>query len=749
MISTQYINLNMVPSGVMPVLHCSQYDVGRPLGIVVYNGSESVSLSGYTCSIEATRTDGTAITAGVTTDGNIGVFTTTATMTNVPDIYKAQLVLTDGNGKRVASLPFVIRVVEAAMDENAESIEEDASLYEQYTGTVQTIIAAIRADLAAEITARQNAVSAEATARQNAITAEANARAAAVSAEAAARQSADNTLQSNINAEASTRATQDASLQSQIDQIIAPSGKAPSAAEVENARIGSDGTVYLTLGDAIRTQNSDLKSHFDDNVGQWYFKKAISSVRYPFIQLDTFGSRMYFKLITPNTDVVAVYVSGSSDGWQTQTQIYSQEVKDSGVEYYADIPNGFTSLRFAIAMPSAYSGNMEAIIHTVDNHTIAQNVINLWNKTNTIDQTIAENVYSISDVASGTNYTGFYLNTSPNQGIRSIGNTSFNLKKYPVSKNTTYYLYGKGVALNAALPVAAFGTAEVVDKNNYIEKIADGSATATDYFIKYIPDIDGYIYVAWISTKAELLVYDSESVSNAVNNILLKEMDNKSVKIQLFGDSITDNQWGDMSTWANYITQMMPGYNVTVVNDAVGGSGIGHGKSTTTSSHQSESYNYVWDLVTDGTTLQTDADAVVIFVGTNNWNSGTPVGNMESTGYTTIYGALKDIIDYISQHSAATVFVCTIPQRYNTSDQSKPTNADGEPLNSNDVSLADYCVPFEKVSAFYGMPCVHLNTALGWNRLNVSRFTTDGLHPNATGDKMLAKFICSEIMKYI
>ena len=91
------------------------------------------------------------------------------------------------------------------------------------------------------------AVAAEATARQNADT-----------AEATARQTSDNTLQGNINSEASTRATQDDLLQSQIDQIIAPSGEAPSAAEVQNARIGADGVTYSTLGEAIRTNDTLL-----------------------------------------------------------------------------------------------------------------------------------------------------------------------------------------------------------------------------------------------------------------------------------------------------------------------------------------------------------------------------------------------------------------------------------------------------------------------------------------------------------
>ena len=87
----------------------------------------------------------------------------------------------------------------------------------------------------------------------------------ALAAEAAARTAADSTLQTNINSEASTRATQDGLLQTQIDQIIAPSGEAPSAAEVQNARIGADGITYDTLGNAIRGQvgdiYNDLKNH--------------------------------------------------------------------------------------------------------------------------------------------------------------------------------------------------------------------------------------------------------------------------------------------------------------------------------------------------------------------------------------------------------------------------------------------------------------------------------------------------------
>ena len=82
----------------------------------------------------------------------------------------------------------------------------------------------------------------------------------ALAAEATARQTADNTLQGNINSEAATRASADTLLETRIDEIIAPSGEAPSAAEVTDARIGADGATYRTLGNAIRTQVTNLKN---------------------------------------------------------------------------------------------------------------------------------------------------------------------------------------------------------------------------------------------------------------------------------------------------------------------------------------------------------------------------------------------------------------------------------------------------------------------------------------------------------
>lgn len=67
-----------------------------------------------------------------------------------------------------------------------------------------------------------------------------------------------------VTDEVATRQSADALLQSQIDQFVAPTGTAPNPAEIENARIGADNVTYTTLGEAIRTQVTDVKSALID-----------------------------------------------------------------------------------------------------------------------------------------------------------------------------------------------------------------------------------------------------------------------------------------------------------------------------------------------------------------------------------------------------------------------------------------------------------------------------------------------------
>lgn len=71
----------------------------------------------------------------------------------------------------------------------------------------------------------------------------------------------------------------------EIAELIAPSGEAPSAAEVTDARIGADGTTYASLGLANRTQFSDLKSDLNQNVRDLLSKYTIETVTWKGITL--------------------------------------------------------------------------------------------------------------------------------------------------------------------------------------------------------------------------------------------------------------------------------------------------------------------------------------------------------------------------------------------------------------------------------------------------------------------------------
>lgn len=244
----------------MKVIHVNQVNENIEIQFRIMNGAQPFNVpEGVSCTIRGTKGDnfGYAAAVAVTAGSNIVTVTLTEQLTAVAgagNIFELVFVGASDDMK-VSTENFLLDVERAALGEDTVISDSDLAYADQVLDQLQSVgavnaqVQQNKANIAAEIT---RATAAEQTLQQN------------INAEAAARQAADNTLQSNINAEASSRATTDASLQSQINQLVAPSGEAPSAAEVQNARIGTDGTVYPTLGDAIRTQNSLLKSQLGE-----------------------------------------------------------------------------------------------------------------------------------------------------------------------------------------------------------------------------------------------------------------------------------------------------------------------------------------------------------------------------------------------------------------------------------------------------------------------------------------------------
>ena len=225
----------------MKVIHVNQVNENIEIQFRIMNGAQPFNVpEGVSCTIRGTKGDnfGYAANVAVTAGSNIVTVTLTEQLTAVAgagNVFELVFVGASDDMK-VSTENFLLDVERAALGENTVISDSDLAYADQVLDQLQSV---------------------------GAVNAQVQQNKANIAAEITRATAAEQTLQSNINAEASSRATTDASLQSQINQLVAPSGSAPSAAEVENARIGSDGTVYPTLGDAIRTQNSLLKNALD------------------------------------------------------------------------------------------------------------------------------------------------------------------------------------------------------------------------------------------------------------------------------------------------------------------------------------------------------------------------------------------------------------------------------------------------------------------------------------------------------
>lgn len=105
------IKLNLIPSGVAPVVHLSQYDEGREFGIDLFEGESVYVLDGTeTLTVNVRKPDGHIVTEGVTNTGTSSLtVTTTEQMTAVKGTNLANLKIEKGS-VTIATLNFLMAV---------------------------------------------------------------------------------------------------------------------------------------------------------------------------------------------------------------------------------------------------------------------------------------------------------------------------------------------------------------------------------------------------------------------------------------------------------------------------------------------------------------------------------------------------------------------------------------------------------------------------------------------------------------
>lgn len=203
---TQNINLSVIPSGVRPVIPCSQYDNQlQALRFTLYKEGASFTIpNNAAVIINGYKPDNTAFSYAATAiSGNVVTFAVTQQMTAVAgDVLCELRVRTEG--EIIGTLNFILRVERAPLQDDTVLSETDIPLIEQAVD--------IAANLAEYIQATYD----------NAEAAEASANAAAVSATAAAT-------------DAASAASDAASVQELYDSIETAKTNANTAAAAANA----------------------------------------------------------------------------------------------------------------------------------------------------------------------------------------------------------------------------------------------------------------------------------------------------------------------------------------------------------------------------------------------------------------------------------------------------------------------------------------------------------------------------------
>lgn len=116
----QELDLQYAPIGVNPVVHVSQYDVGRQFKLKIYDGATAYSMpSGTTARIDGLKPDKTAFSYSdaVSVSGNIVTVTTKEQMSVLDGIVLCEIRFSDGVND-IGTLNFKLEVEKSPIDSN-------------------------------------------------------------------------------------------------------------------------------------------------------------------------------------------------------------------------------------------------------------------------------------------------------------------------------------------------------------------------------------------------------------------------------------------------------------------------------------------------------------------------------------------------------------------------------------------------------------------------------------------------------
>lgn len=133
----EQITLNLIPKGITPVCHASQYDKQRSIRLNIMDGLQGYILSDETVELRVRKPDNNIVTAAVeyTAGATFVIISTTEQMTACDGDNECELRLTRGE-QRIGSLNFTMRVEKDPLKDGIESETVIHSLEEQVADIV-------------------------------------------------------------------------------------------------------------------------------------------------------------------------------------------------------------------------------------------------------------------------------------------------------------------------------------------------------------------------------------------------------------------------------------------------------------------------------------------------------------------------------------------------------------------------------------------------------------------------------------
>lgn len=209
-------------------------------------------------------------------------------------------------------------------------------------------------------------------------------------------------------------------------------------------------------------------------------------------------------------------------------------------------------------------------------------------------------------------------------------------------------------------------------------------------------------------------------------------MDLKNKKINFLGDSITEGYCATAPE-SSFVEVMKEKYQLAEArNYGIGGTRIARQHTP------SAEAKYDQDFGSRTSQMDPDADVVVVFGGTNDHGHGdAPLGTAADRTEDTFWGACHVLYaKLLEQFPDAKIVILTPLHRASEND----------PKESSGTILNDYVKIIRNTAGQYGLPVLDLYETSAINLSTLDTLTTDGLHPNDEGHRILAQEIGAFLM---